>query len=50
MLMHIYTLRLHYNAVVEVHEEKKRYNGPRYIHASVVQNLKHDLFHRFSHT
>jgi len=30
------TLQLHYNAVVGVHG-KMRYNGPRYIHATVVQ-------------
>ena len=29
----------HYNAVVGVHGKKQRYNGPRYIHANVVQNL-----------
>ena len=31
------TLQLHYNAVVGVHGKKTRYNGPRYIHATVVQ-------------
>jgi len=29
---------IHYNAVVGVHREKTRYNGPRYVHAT-VQNL-----------
>ena len=29
----------HYNAVVGFHGKKQRYNGPRYIHANVVQNL-----------
>ena len=32
------TLRLHYNVV---HGEKTRYNGPRYIHATVVQKVFH---------
>jgi len=34
-----YTLRLHYNAVVGVHRGKTHYNGPRYIHVTIVQNL-----------
>jgi len=34
-----YTLQLHYNVVVGVHGEKPRYNGPRCIHATVVQKL-----------
>jgi len=34
----LYTLRLHYNVVVGV-LGKTRYNGPRYMHTTVVQNL-----------
>ena len=43
------TLQLHYNAVVGVHGKKMCYNGPRYIHATVVQNLLHYFIQKIYH-
>ena len=39
MAIIIYTLQLHYNVLSGPTGEKPRYNGRRYIQATVVQNL-----------